>query len=280
MKTWNCGRYQLPIGRKTLIMGILNVTPDSFSGDGQLDGDPLRRAEQLIQDGADILDIGGESTRPGSESVSAEEELRRVLPVIKAAAPLGVPISIDTTKAIVAVESLAAGACIVNDISGATFDERMLPDIAASGCGVILMHLRGTPWTMGASERAGNAQPDVIAEVQTFWRARIEAAHAAGITDDRIALDAGFGFGKSVEENLDLIRRGRELAAPGYPTLSGTSRKSTIGKLLGGIPPEERLMGSAALAALAVANGADMIRVHDVREMAQVARVADAVVRG
>lgn len=278
MITWNCGRYRLPLGQKTLVMGILNVTPDSFSGDGQLGGDPVRRAEQLIRDGADILDIGGESTRPGSASVSAEEELRRVLPVIKAVAPLGIPISIDTTKAIVAVESLAAGACIVNDISGATFDERMLPDIAASGCGVILMHLRGTPWTMKASEQAGEAQSDVIAEVLAFWRARIEAAHAAGITDDRIALDAGFGFGKSLEENLDLIRRGRELAALGYPTLSGTSRKSTIGKLLDGIPPEERLMGSATLAALAIANGADMIRVHDMRAMAQVARVADAVV--
>ncbi|HEX8237616.1 MAG TPA: dihydropteroate synthase [Abditibacteriaceae bacterium] len=283
MRFWKCGRFDLPLGRKTYVMGILNVTPDSFSGDGtgaDLDS-ALRRARQMVQDGADILDIGGESTRPGAAPVSAEEEVRRVVPLVQAiAAQLDVPISVDTTKAVVAREALTAGAGIINDISGATFDAEMLRVLGDSDCGCVLMHLRGTPQTMGWSARAGASHsPDVIAEIKAFWSERVAAAHAAGVARERIALDAGFGFGKSLEENLETLRRGRELSDFGFPTLSGTSRKSTIGKVLGDAPVDQRQWGTAATVALAIANGCDMVRVHDVREMAQVARMSDAVVR-
>ncbi len=306
MNIWKCGRFELPLGEKTYVMGIVNATPDSFSGDGtarvEMSADEtleatLAHAEQLVAEGADLLDIGGESTRPGAAPVSLDEELRRVLPVVEAlASRVTVPISVDTTKSGVARACLAAGASIINDISGATFESPMLDTLAASDCGVVLMHLRGTPQTMGWSTRMRNAergtrnvQPkpetrnpkpdDVIAEVIGFWRERIAACEAAGIARERIALDAGFGFGKSVEENLELLRRGRELADFGFPTLSGTSRKSTIGKVLDDAPVEQRMWGTAATVAIAITNGCDIVRVHDVREMAQVARMADAIVR-
>jgi len=281
-KIWKCGRHTLPLGRKTYVMGIVNTTPDSFSGDGRLGANAIEHALRMVEDGADILDIGGESTRPGAPPVSVEEELQRVIPAVEAlAARVDIPISVDTTKAAVARAAAGAGASIINDISAGTFDDAMLSTIAATECGCVLMHLRGTPQTMGWSKTAGiPAAPDVVAEVLEFWDERVIAAQAAGIAAGRIALDAGFGFGKSVEENLQLLRRGRELAACGYPTLSGTSRKSTIGKVLGDLPVEERQWGTAATVALAIANGSDIVRVHDVREMAQVARMADAIVRG
>ena len=260
-------------------MGIVNATPDSFSGDGVALDKALKRALQMVEDGADLLDIGGESTRPGASPVGLDEELRRVVPLIAAlSARVAVPISVDTTKAEVARRAIEVGASIVNDISGATFDENMLNVIAPLDCGVILMHLRGAPQNMGWSRKTGGAG-DVIAEVLEFWRLRCEAALSAGIAADRLCLDAGFGFGKSVEENLELIRRGRELSQCGFPVLSGTSRKSTIGKILDDAPVESRLMGSAALAALAVANGADIVRVHDVAALRDVVRVSDAVCR-
>lgn len=279
MKLWKCGRFNLELGAKTYLMGIVNATPDSFSGDGVAAEKAVARALRMIDDGADILDIGGESTRPGADKVSLDEELRRTLPVIEALANrVSVPLSIDTTKAAVAHRALAAGASIVNDISGATFDEAMLQTLAPSDCGVILMHLRGTPQAMQWSQKSGGAT-DVIGEVLEFWRARRESANVAGIGDDRLCFDAGFGFGKSVEENLVLIRRGRELSDFGFPTLSGTSRKSTIGKILDGAPVEARLMGTAATVALAIAGGADLVRVHDAREMADVVRMSDAIYR-
>ena len=271
-------------------MGIVNVTPDSFSGDGT-----LRTAEfveatvahalSLVEQGADILDIGGESTRPGAKQVSAEDELRRVVPVVRTLRERSnVPISVDTTKSGVARAALEAGADIINDISGATFDDAMLKVLSESDCGVILMHLRGTPQTMSWSRKVQSPKPevqseDVIAEILHFWRARVQAARKVGIADERIALDAGFGFGKSVEENLEIVRRGLELRALCFPMLSATSRKSTIGKILNDAPVEERVWGTAATVALAIANGADIVRVHDVREMSQVARVADAIAR-
>lgn len=281
---WKCGPQQLPLGQKTYLMGIVNATPDSFSGDGVRDLDSaVRRALQMVADGADILDIGGESTRPGAEPVSLDEELRRVVPLIAAlSAQVAVPISVDTTKSAVAVAAVQAGANIVNDISGATFDVNMLAALAPLPCGVILMHLRGTPQTMVQSSKfevQSYQFNDVIHEVLDFWRKRVDAARSAGIADNRIALDAGFGFGKSVEENLEILRRGRELSDFGYPTLSATSRKSTIGKILNDTPVENRLFGTAAAVALAIAGGADIVRVHDVKEMAQVARVADAAMR-
>lgn len=283
MRFWKCGRFELPLGHKTYVMGILNVTTDSFSGDGtaaDLDA-ALHRARQMIEDGADILDIGGESTRPGAVPVPADEEMRRVVPIVQElAAQLNVPLSVDTTKAVVASEALKVGASIINDISGATFDEEMLRVLGSSDCGCVLMHLRGTPQTMGWSARAGiAASQDVIAEIKGFWADRVAAAEDAGVTRERIALDAGFGFGKSLQENLEILRRGRELSDFGFPTLSGTSRKSTIGKVLDDAPVEQRQWGTAATVALAIANGCDMVRVHDVREMAQVARMSDAVVR-
>ena len=279
MKIWKCGRFDLEMGGKTYLMGIVNATPDSFSGDGVAADKAVNRALRMIHEGADILDIGGESTRPGAAKVSIEEELRRVVPVIeKLAARVTIPLSIDTTKAAVARRALEAGASIVNDISGATFDPAMLETIAPSGCGMILMHLRGAPGAMQWSQKSGGTD-DVIAEVLSFWRARRQAANAIGIGDERLCFDAGFGFGKSVAENLSLISRGRELSALGFPTLSGTSRKSTIGKILDGAQVEERLMGTAATVALAIANGADIVRVHDAREMVEVVRVSDAICR-
>ena len=279
VKLWNCGRYQLELGSKTYLMGIVNATPDSFSGDGLAPQKAIGRALQMVEEGADILDIGGESTRPGAAPVTLDEELNRTISLIEALANrVSIPLSIDTTKAEVARRAVEAGATIVNDISGATFDAQMLETLAPLGCGVILMHLRGAPAQMGWSRKEGGAN-DVIAEVLDFWRARRFAANEIGIADERLCFDAGFGFGKSVEENLELIRRGCELGAWGFPMLSGTSRKSTIGKILDNAPVEDRLMGSAAAVALAIANGADIVRVHDVRAMRDVVRVSDAVCR-
>ncbi len=286
MNFWHCGARRLPLGHKTYVMGIVNATPDSFSGDGCLGEAALQRALQMIDDGADILDIGGESTRPGAALIDAEEEKRRVLPLLeKLAARADIPLSIDTTKSEVARAAIEAGASIINDISAGLQDAAMLETLAPMDCGLIVMHRRGTPQTMGWSTASpGNTpSPDIILEIIAHWRARIAAARKAGIEKERIALDAGFGFGKSVAENLEILRRGRELCALGLPTLSATSRKSTIGKVLGDLagdlPVEERLFGTAATTALAIQNGADIIRVHDVREMSQVARFCDAVVR-
>jgi dihydropteroate synthase len=279
MKQWHCGDYQLEIGRKTYLMGIVNATPDSFSGDGTSSDKAIARALQMVEAGADILDIGGESTRPGAPKISLDEELNRVLPIIsELARQVNIPISIDTTKSEVAKLAVENGASIVNDISGATFQEDMLDVCAPLNCGVVLMHLRGTPQSMGWSENAGGSS-DVIEEVLDFWSHRIIAAQLAGIEIERLCLDAGFGFGKSVEENIALIRRGRELNSLGIPTLSGTSRKSTIGRILDNAPVEERLFGTAAAVALAIQNGADVVRVHDVKAMRDVVKVSDAICR-
>lgn len=285
MKVWKCGRYTLPLREKTYVMGILNATPDSFSGDGVLGASAVDRALQMIEDGADILDIGGESTRPGAAPVSVEEEKQRVLPLLEAlAGKVDVPLSIDTTKAEVAGDAINYGASIINDISAGTFDDEMLRVLGTSDCGVVLMHLREKPQEMGWSASMRNAEygvrMDVISEVLAFWKERQKEAREAGIRDDRICFDAGFGFGKSIEENLEILRRGRELSSFGFPTLSATSRKSTIGKVLGDLPVEDRLVGTAASVAIAIQNGADIVRVHDVKAMYQVVRMTDAVVRG
>ncbi len=300
MSFWHCGRLRFELGSRTLVMGIVNATPDSFSGDGTLSSltapasasTSLEHALAQARAGADILDLGGESTRPGATPVEEEEELARVVPLVHALRERPelqkVAISVDTTKSRVAQAALEAGADIINDISGATFDPKMLQVLAASGCGVVLMHLRGAPAHMEWSRRQGGSSgsAEVIEEVLGFWRARLQAAREAGVEGSRIALDAGFGFGKSVSENLELLRRGRELRI-GFPVLSATSRKSTIGRVLGHslsnargeLPVEERIWGTAATVALAIANGADIVRVHDVSAMSQVARMSDAVVR-
>lgn len=255
-------------------MAILNVTPDSFAGDGCAStAEAVSRGRQMLAEGADILDVGGESTRPGAARVPEDEELRRVIPVVGAlAAETGAILSVDTTKAAVARKALAAGAAIINEVSALLADPRMAGVAAASRARVVLMH--------GYATRSPLEQPSstgIIEQIRTFLAARMEAAVAAGIPRDRIVVDPGFGFGKSVDQNLEVLRRLGELRALGRPILIGTSRKGTIGKVLGGLPVEDRLEGTAATVAAAILNGADIVRVHDVRAMVRVARMTDAI---
>jgi dihydropteroate synthase len=236
----------------------------------------------MIAEGADIIDVGGESTRPATfrteEPLEVEEERRRVLPVIEALAGRfpEVPLSIDTYKAVVAREAVAAGAVLVNDISALRADAAMAATVAELGVPVCLMHLLGMPKAIPAKPE----YRDVVAEVAAHLRERAEVAEAAGVARAEILIDPGIGFGKTVAHNLELLRRLREIVAVGYPVLVGTSRKSTIGKVLGDLPPEERIEGTAATVALAIAAGAAVVRVHDVKEMVRVARMSDAIVRG
>lgn len=262
---WRVGEQTLETGRFPLLMGIVNVTPDSFSDGGrfvQRDA-AVEHALQLAEDGADILDIGGESTRPGSEQVDEAEELRRVVGVIEQLrTQTDRLISIDTTKSEVARLSLSAGADIVNDISGLTFDPAM-PDVcAASDCGVICMHIKGTPQTMQDEPKYDN----VVAEVSTFLSDRIAALTSAGIDPQRIVTDPGIGFGKTAQHNIDLLSNVRTLRSLGRPVLIGHSRKRFLAKVVGR-PVEERMSGTVGVAVAVAAQSADMIRVHDVREV-------------
>lgn len=276
------GRHRLRLGERTLVMGILNVTPDSFSGDGLLRyPDPveaaLSRAREMVAAGADLLDVGGESTRPGADPVPLREELRRVIPVIEAlSAVMDVPISVDTQKAEVARRALQAGAWMVNDTSALRADPEMSRVVAEFGCPVILMHMKGTPKDMQRDPR----YEDVMGEIRAFLAERIAFAQQHGIPLDRIVVDPGFGFGKRAEHNLELVRRLAELRALGCPILVGPSRKSTIGRILNGAPPDERVEGTIALCVLCAAAGADLVRVHDVQAVVRALRVADAVLRG
>ena len=271
-------------GRRTLIMGVLNVTPDSFSDGGRffVPHAALAHAERMRDEGADILDVGGESTRPATFATGSPleeaEELQRILPIVRAIAERmpEVPISVDTYKARVARRAVEAGAAMVNDISALRADPDMAATVSELGIPVCLMHLPGLPTALTPDP----AYADVVREVQEHLEERTAAALAAGIAPANIVLDPGIGFGKSVAQNLELLRRLRELATPLYPLLLGTSRKSTIGKVLGDLPPEDRLEGTAATVALSIANGAAIVRVHDVKEMARVARMSDAIVRG
>ncbi len=257
-------------------MGILNVTPDSFS-DGGAFADTERavaHARAMVTAGADMIDIGGESTRPGAAPVSAEEELRRVVPVIEQIASHQSPItiSIDTTKAVVAERALAAGARIVNDVSALRFDARMADVVRDSGAGVVLMHMQGTPETMQTQPR----YDDVVAEVRDFLAERIAFAESRGIKKSQIAVDPGIGFGKTVEHNLALLAGLEEFVALGCPVLVGASRKAFIGKVLGR-EPGERLAGSVAVTAWSVARGARIVRVHDVAETVDAVRMVEAI---
>jgi len=278
VREWRCGKRTLALGEKTLIMGILNATPDSFSGDGfATDVEAGRqRARQMVADGADILDIGGESTRPGAAPVAAEEELRRVMPLIeRIASELDVAISIDTTKAAVAKEALARGACIVNDVTGLHADAEMAQVAAQAGAGVVIMHLQGAPRDMQKDPH----YTDLMGEITAYLEEGANTAMTAGISKEQIVIDPGIGFGKTLEHNLEILRRLEELRTLGYPILVGTSRKSSIGKLLGGAEAQDRIEGTAATVALAIAAGAEIVRVHDVKEIARVAKVADAILR-
>jgi dihydropteroate synthase len=274
---WTVGTRTLHVTQRPHIMGILNVTPDSFS-DGSLFLDPgkaVDRALEMEAEGADSIDIGGESTRPFAPPVDEDQELRRVLPVIeKLAGRLRIPISIDTYKASVAREAIRAGAEIVNDISGGTFDPRMLEVVSTSSAGLIVMHTRGTPTEMQQDTAYSALIPDII----TFLRERLSVAAAAGISATRIVVDPGIGFGKSLEGNLEILRNLEQLAVLARPILVGTSRKSFIGTILGR-ETGDRAFGTAATIALAVVKGASIFRVHDVRQMRDAAMIAHAVMR-
>lgn len=255
------------------IMGILNVTPDSFFDGGRHDSleRARRRAAEMLAEGADLIDIGGESTRPGAQPVSQDEELRRVIPVIEALArDRSVPLSIDTSKSRVADEALQAGAAFVNDISGLTFDGEMAAAVARNGAGLFLMHTRGRPNRM----QQDTHYADLLAEVLDGLRRSLEIARAAGIPEERLAVDPGIGFGKDVAGNLLLLKRLDQLKALGRPILLGTSRKSFIGKVLGLADPDARLAGSLATVVMGVERGAMLFRAHDVRPTREAALLA------
>ena len=273
----------MPIGERTLIMGILNVTPDSFSDGGQFAStdEALAHAEQMIADGADIVDIGGESTRPGGEPISAEEEIGRVVPVIEELARrFRTPLSVDTTKSEVARAALDAGAAIVNDISALRFDFYIADAVARAGAGLVLMHSRGTPATMHRLPPVA----DVMEEVVSSLRASVHMAERRGVKRESIVIDPGIGFGKTQAQNLELIARLEEVIAafPDYPLLIGTSRKSFIGKILADengtpAPASERLYGTLATITAAVLKGAHIVRVHDVKAAAETIRVSESI---
>ncbi len=265
---WDGGAFVW--GSKTYVMAILNATPDSFSGDG-LAGNSERAGElamAAVADGADVIDVGAESTRPGSEPVDAETELARLLPVLEAVtAQVRVPISVDTSKAAVAEAALRAGASMVNDVRGFTRDPELAAVVAAHGVPAVVMH-----------DIPPDGRGDLVTSIIAELNRRLDRAVAAGIAWERLVVDPGFGFGKDWRQNLELLRRLGELRVLGRPVLAGTSRKGTIGKVLR-VPEHDRLEGTAATVTLAIAAGADMVRIHDVRAMARVARMTDAVVR-
>ena len=273
----DCRGKELSFGRRSLIMGILNVTPDSFSDGGfYLDvAAAVDRGKEMAKDGADVIDVGGESSRPGASPASAEEELARVLPVVEGLVDeISVPVSIDTCKSEVARRVLETGAHIVNDITALQGDAEMARVVAEMGAGVILMHMRGTPRTMQQSP----VYDDVVSDISAWLHCRIEYAETEGIPPDRIIIDPGIGFGKTVNHNLEILRRLDEFRHLNKPILIGTSRKSFIGKILD-LPVNSRIEGTAATITWAIAHGADMVRVHDVKVMHRVARMTDALCR-
>ncbi|HTR44413.1 MAG TPA: dihydropteroate synthase, partial [Thermodesulfovibrionales bacterium] len=274
--TWS--RFTLDLAEKTHIMGILNVTPDSFSDGGRhFDRDvAIECGLRMVEDGADIIDIGGESTRPGADPLPLEEELRRTVPVIEALAKgVSVPLSIDTYKADVAKRALDAGASMVNDISGLRFDPAMAKTIAHYKVPVVVMHIKGTPKNM----QADPVYDALIPEIIEYLRGSIRIAMEAGIGEDMIVVDPGIGFGKTFDHNLEILKNLDAFTMLGKPLLVGPSRKAFLGRILGNAAPSERVEGTAAAVAISIMNGANMVRVHDVKKMARVAKVADAIKR-
>ena len=274
---WKTSRRTL-LFRKALVIAIINVTPDSFSDASEISSvdDALVRAERYTEDGASILDIGGESTRPGSSRVTADEEIRRVVPVIEQIAKrFDIPISVDTSKSKVARAAIDSGAEIINDISALRFDENLGKVAAVTKAGLVLMHSRGEFETMHTQAPVA----DIMTEVADGFRAAVEKAKGYGVADENIVLDIGIGFGKTFEQNLELLAKLDKLTEqfPRYPMLVGTSRKSFIGKILDGAPVDERLSGSLATAAIAIWNGAKIVRVHDVRETVSMVKTIEAI---
>ncbi len=268
----------LVLGERTLVMGVLNVTPDSFSDGGHFleTEKAVKHALEMQRAGADLIDVGGESARPGAIGISAEEELRRILPVLRGLRRrLRIPISVDTCKVEVAQMALAAGAEMINDISGLRADPELARVAKRGGVPLVLMHIRGTPKTMQQLKPAKN----IWREVERGLRWSVERALKAGVRRGQLLIDPGIGFGKTVTQNYELLCRLDRLQKFKLPILIGTSRKSFIGKVLGSAPPEQRLFGTAASVAAAILAGAHIVRVHDVAEMVQVVRVADAVLR-
>lgn len=273
-----CREYRLPLGVRTYVMGILNVTPDSFSDGGRYlePGAAVEAAHRMVEEGADIIDVGAESTRPGAEPVPLEEEWVRLEPVLKRLVrELTVPISVDTYKAEIGRRALEVGASIINDISGLQAEPELARWVASAGAAVVVMHRRGDSRTMQIDPRYRCLWGEILA----YLERSIEIAVAAGVERERVVIDPGIGFGKTVEHNLEILRGLRELETLGCPILVGPSRKSFIGKVLD-LPVEERLEGTAAAVAVAIAQGADIVRVHDVKAMRRVATLTDAIVRG
>jgi dihydropteroate synthase len=272
-----CGKYSLEIGKRTLMMGVVNVTPDSFSDGGQFfhAEKAIEHAKRLAKEGADIIDIGGESTRPGSDSVTLEEEMRRVIPVIEGVSKMvEVPISIDTYKSEIAKIALDKGASMINDISALRFDAK-IADIAVDyDVPLILMHMKGTPKNM----QIDPTYDSVVNEIKEFLRERVNFAVSKGVPRNSIIIDPGIGFGKTTEHNYEIIRRLSELKELDLPILIGTSRKSFIGKTLD-LDVNERLEGTLATITMSIINGADIVRVHDVKEVRRAARMTDAIYR-
>lgn len=274
---WKTSRREIELDR-TLVMGILNVTPDSFSDGGRFFApkDALRHAEQLIKEGADILDIGGESTRPGSDRVSGVEEISRVVPIIESIAKrFDIPISVDTSRSQVAKAAVDAGAEIINDISGLRFDAKIAEVAARTKAGLVLMHSRGEFATMHTTEPAD----DIFSDVTEGLRRSIDIARSFGVGDESIAVDIGVGFGKTLDQNLELLANLDKIVRgfSDFPVLVGASRKSFIGKVMNDPLVKERLGGSLAAAAIAIWNGAKIIRAHDVRQTVQAVRIAEAI---
>jgi dihydropteroate synthase len=266
---------KLELGRKTALVGVLNVTPDSFSDGGEYSDSraAIDRALEMEGEGADVIEIGGESTRPGARPVPAEVELARISPVLESlASRLRIPIAVDTYKSQVARVAVELGAQIINDVSALRFDPLLADIAAASGAALVLMHMRGNPETMQKLEPS----PDILAEIERELATATRHAAAAGINAERIILDPGIGFGKTLEQNLEIINNLERLSMMGYPMMVGTSRKGFIGKLTGK-PEDQRQLGTAATVAAAILKGAHLIRVHDVKEMVDVAKVADAL---
>ena len=278
--TLRARNWTLDLGDRTLVMGILNVTPDSFSDQGRYFAPQkaIDRAWQIAEEGADILDIGGESTRPGSQGVSAEEELRRVMPTLEALAAGGrkypIPVSIDTSKLEVARASLERGAAIINDIASLQKDPRIGPEVAKYQAALILMHMRGEPSNMQTIPPS----TDILADLEIWAQEAVARARNSGVSSDKIVLDPGIGFGKTAAQNMEILRNLDRLAAAGFPILVGTSRKSFIGSI-SNKPADERVLGTSATVAASIIYGAHIVRVHDVAAIREVADITDAIVK-